>query len=39
MKDDYYYPEMMAEVNKQFCTDIQPIVLKDSLKATEPKNP
>jgi hypothetical protein len=27
MANDFNYPEMLAEVNKQFCTDIQPIVL------------
>lgn len=27
MKDDFNYAEMLAQVNKQFCQDIQPIVL------------
>jgi hypothetical protein len=37
MPNDFNYPEMLAEVNKQFCTDIQPILLNAASKASEPK--
>ena len=37
--DDFDYPEMVAEVNKQFCTDIQPIILKAVVKEPEPEAP
>jgi len=30
MNNDFNYAEMLAELNKQFCTDIQPIVLTAS---------
>ena len=30
MNNDFNYAEMLAELNKQFCTDIQPIVLNAS---------
>jgi 3-methyladenine DNA glycosylase Tag len=31
LKNDFNYPEMLGELNKQFCNDIQPVVL-DSAK-------
>jgi hypothetical protein len=27
LKDDFNYPEMLAELNKQFCSDIQPFLV------------
>jgi len=39
MANDFNYSEMLAEVNKQFCTDIQPILLDASSKSLEPKAP
>ncbi|HXB60395.1 MAG TPA: hypothetical protein VNU95_12550 [Candidatus Acidoferrales bacterium] len=31
IKSDFKYSEMLAEVNKQFCQDIEPIILKGGL--------
>ena len=29
LKNDFNYPEMLGELNKQFCNDIQPVVLEN----------
>jgi hypothetical protein len=34
MKNDFNYAEMLAELNKQFCTDIQPVVLANPAAAS-----
>jgi|GEM_PF-929846 curli biogenesis system outer membrane secretion channel CsgG len=34
MKNDFQYADMMSEINLQFCHDIEPIVLKESLGST-----
>ena len=40
MGEDFNYPEMLAEINKQFCTDVQPVLAKYvEAKAAEPKAP
>jgi hypothetical protein len=33
MKDDFNYSEMLAEVNKQFCQDIQPYIVNAAAQA------
>jgi curli biogenesis system outer membrane secretion channel CsgG len=30
MPNDFNYPEMLAEINKQFCTDIQPVIVSQT---------
>ncbi len=36
MKNDFNYADMLAEVNKQFCQDIQPVLLAE-LKSQQPR--
>jgi curli biogenesis system outer membrane secretion channel CsgG len=35
INNDFNYSEMMAEVNKQFCQDIEPIILKAAQQSTK----
>lgn len=34
--NDFNYAEMLAEINKQFCTDIQPVIQADAVAAATP---